>query len=100
MKHAVSMPSMRGKPQENFGVEEPHPEAGVEVFVRLRPLVARELKLGSEIKWKYNKKAILEDTGSGTKTRTFDGVLPPNTTNAQAYDFVAKKLVSKALQRL
>ena len=81
-----------------MALQETPPEAGVEVFVRLRPLVERELKLGSEIKWKYNKKAILEDTGSGTKTRTFDGVLPPNTTNAQAYDFVAKKLVSKALQ--
>ena len=98
MKHAMSMPSMRGKHQENSALQETPPEAGVEVFVRLRPLVERELKLGSEIKWKYNKKAILEDTGSGTKTRTFDGVLPPNTTNAQAYDFVAKKLVSKALQ--
>ena len=71
MKHAMSMPSMRGKHHENSALQETPPEAGVEVFVRLRPLVERELKLGSEIKWKYNK-AILEDTGSGTKTN-FDG---------------------------
>ena len=95
MKHAKSMPAMKRKQIDTSATDDDI--AGVEVFVRLRPLVARELKLGSEIKWKYNRKAILEDTGSGTKTRTFDGILPPETNNQQAYDAIAEKLVAKAL---
>ena len=90
MKRTVILASMRGKHQENSALQRPHQKQVLRVFVRLRPLV-EGYKLGSKSKWKYNKKAILEDTGSGTKTQTFDGVLPPNTTNAQAYRILSQK---------
>ena len=70
----------------------------VKVYVRLRPLVARELEdCGGEIRWKYNNNAIVEDTGSGTKTRTFDGVMAPDSTNKDAYELIAKDMVEKSM---
>jgi centromeric protein E len=71
---------------------------GVKVYVRLRPLVQRELDEGEhEIKWKYNTAAILEDTGMGTKTRSFDSILPPESNNVDAYDAVAKEMIVKCM---
>ena len=71
---------------------------GVKVYVRLRPLVQRELDEGGhEIKWKYNTTAILEDTGMGTKTRSFDSILPPESNNVDAYNAVAKEIVVKCM---
>ena len=70
----------------------------VKVYVRLRPLLERELaECGGDILWKYNKKALVEDTGSGTKTRTFDGVLSPESSNQDAYDLIAKDMVEKSM---
>ena len=65
---------------------------GVKVYVRLRPLVQRELDEGEhEIKWKYNTAAILEDTGMGTKTRS-KHVLQTSQTNIISQQHARNKI--------
>eukprot|EP00949_MAST-11_sp_MAST-11-sp1_P001008 g1008.t1 len=70
---------------------------GVQVFVRLRPLNSAEIGHNQSVDWKYSKTAILENTGSGSRTRTFDAVLGPESSNNFVYRRVGNDLVGKFL---
>ena len=71
--------------------------AGVRVVCRLRPLNPKEVANGQTVGWQYNNTTMLETLGTGTKSYRFDKVLGPSATNDQAYDEIAKQLVSKSL---
>ncbi len=69
----------------------------VRVTVRLRPLNKAEKLAGESVGWQYNDATIKEQTISGTKSRHFDRVLGPDSSNSQAYKEIAAHVVSKAI---
>ena len=70
----------------------------VRVTVRIRPLTSAEIGKGLSAGWQYNNNTVREQTISGLKSRHFDRVLGPNSTNAEAYQVIAADLVSKAVE--
>ena len=90
---------MAGSRSESTSVEElAEKQPSVCVTVRLRPLVERELKRGEQGGWEYSSNAVRLKGGSGAKTFTFDGVMPPDTDNQTLYRKVGKNIVTLAME--
>jgi centromeric protein E len=74
-------------------------EDSIQVCIRMRPLVEKEITEGSDrIDWQFNDTSIIGDSDIGRKAFTFDRIFGPNESNAEVYLSCARPIVTKALQ--
>ena len=82
-------------PEESRVIED---SDAVKVFVRLRPLNAREKNNKEYFSWEYDSAALYEVTQNGQRVYAYDRVFGPDEMNDVLYDVVAKPVVLKCME--